>query len=116
MKIKRLLAILLAVLLLPAGLLRVSDKTSADAEPDIWVQIEQYETGRLNEQGIASVNATVSDFAAMSDGVAAIVENWSGYEPGSLSRNGAFLIWDGTDGMGYGWSPRFRKILRSASC
>ena len=116
MNMKRLVAFLLAAfLLLPMGLMRLPNGTSADAEEDIWVQIEQYENKRLSEQGIASADAAETDFAAMTDGVQRIVENWSGYVPGSLSRNGDFLIWDGVDGTGYGYAPRFRKILRSAS-
>ena len=113
MNMKRLLAFLLAAfLLLPMGLMRLPAGTSADAEEDIWVQIERYENRRLDEQGIASVNATETDFAAMADDVQRIVESWSGYVLGSLVRNGDFFTWDGKDGIGYGWSPRMRKIDR----
>ncbi|MBR4906350.1 MAG: hypothetical protein IKZ44_05805, partial [Clostridia bacterium] len=116
MNMKRLLAFLLAAfLLLPMGLLRLPAGTSADAEEDIWVKIERYENRRLDEQGIASVNAVETDFAAMTDGVQKIVENWSGYVPGSAIRNGDFLFWDGVDGTGYGYSPRLRAKLRSES-
>ncbi len=115
MKLKRFLAILLAALLLPIGLIRLSDGVSADAEPDVWVQIERYENERLAEQGIEAARADARDFAAMTDGVVRIVENWSGYVPGSLVRNGDHLFWDGVDGTGHGYSPRLRAKLRSES-
>jgi hypothetical protein len=115
MKLKRLTAILLAaLLLLPLGWMTPRG-TSADAEADIWVQINAYEDEALKEQGVDAVDATAQNYAAMTDGVAAIVENWSGYAPGSLVRNGDHLFWDGRDGTGYGYSPRLRQKLRSDS-
>ncbi len=115
MKMKRLTAILLAaLLLLPLGWMTPRG-TSADAEADIWVQINAYEDEALKEQGVDAVDATAQNYAAMTDGVAAIVESWSGYVPGSLVRNGDHLFWDGKDGTGYGYSPRLRQKLRSGS-
>ena len=115
MKMKRLTAILLAaLLLLPLGLFRI-DGASADAEADIWVQINAYEDEALKAQGVDAADATPQNYAAMTDGVEAIVENWSGYVPGSLVRNGDHLFWDGKDGTGYGYSPRLRQKLRSSS-
>lgn len=114
MKMKRLFAILLTILLvLSAGIFRMSSDTSADTEPDIWVQIERYENECLTAQGIRSADATETNFAAMTDGVIAIVENWSGYVPDTIVRHGDFFYWDGFDGTGYGWSPRLRTKLRS---
>ena len=114
MKFRKLLAILLtALLVLPLGLFRLPESASADAEPDIWVQIERYETDRLAEQGINAADATETDFAAMTDGVQALVEAWSGFVPGSIVRHGDFFFWDCLDGTGCGYSPRLRQKLRS---
>ncbi|MBQ1631357.1 MAG: hypothetical protein II049_00885, partial [Clostridia bacterium] len=114
MKMKRLLALLLtALLLLPLGLMHLPEASKADAERDIWEQIERYENKRLSEQGIKAASVTESDFSAMTDGVIAIVENWSGFVPGSIERHGDFFFWDGADGTGYGYSPRLRAKLRS---
>jgi hypothetical protein len=110
---KKLLAVLLAALLLPLGLLLPADRASAEVEADLWMQIEQLENKRFAKKGLAPADANVEAFAALTGDVEAIVERWSGYVPGSLSRNGDTLIWDGTDGTGYGYFPRFRKILRS---
>ena len=111
---KRLLALLLAAfLLLPMGLLRLPEGTSADAEEDIWVQIERYEDKTLKNQGVTAASAEKEHYAVMTDGVAALVEAWSGYENGTLFKNGECVFWDGTDGMGYGWTPVIRQKIRA---
>ena len=113
MRIKRLLSILLAALLLPLGMLAGPQNANAEAEKDIWVQITEYEDACLSEQGVNTANAETKHYAAMADGVAALVENWSGYENGSLFKNGECVFWDGTDGMGYGWTPVIRQKVRA---
>ena len=113
---KRLIAILLsALLLLPLGLVMHTDGASADTVDDLWAQITEYEDSRLSAMGIMPSQATGSDFGSLSDGIAAIVKSWSGYVPGSLVKNGDHLFWDGTDGMGYGYSPRMREKMRSGA-
>ncbi len=113
---KKLLAILLtALLLLPLGLAIRTDRTDAEVTDDIWAQITAYENDCLSKKGVEPARATERDFAAMIDGVKDIVERWNGCVPGSLVQNGAHLIWDGTDGTGYGYSPRLRQKLRSDS-
>ena len=86
---------------------------TVDSDSDIWAQITSYENKQFEERGIKASKATERDFSGMVGGVIKIVEAWDGYVPGSLERNGDFLIWDGKDGMGYGYSPRIRKTLRS---
>ena len=113
MKLKRLLALLLSALLLLPGLTGAFGKTNAETETDIWVQIEEYEDQRLADQGMTFAEASESNYAAMTDGVIAIVENWDGYVPGSIERHGDFFFWDGVDGTCYGYSPRLRANLRS---
>ncbi|MBQ4422768.1 MAG: fibronectin type III domain-containing protein [Clostridia bacterium] len=111
---KRLTAILLAaLLLLPLGMLRSG--ASADTFDDLWAAIDAYEDARFSQQNISAATAEESDYAALTDGMIAIVQNWSGYVPGSLVRNGDFFIWDGTDGFGYGYSPRMRRIERGGN-
>ena len=112
MNLKRLLALLLSALLLPIGIFAIPGETQADTADDLWAAITAYEDKQFSDQHISAANAEEKDYAALTDGVIALVENWSGYVPGSLVRNGDFFIWDGTDGIGYGYSPRMRRIER----
>lgn len=114
MKLKRLLALLLtALLLLPLGFARLSGTSNADADPDVWEQIEQYEDAYLAERGVSVSTASANDYMSMTDGIVAIVENWSGYEAGSLFLNGQSVFWHDTDGMGNGWVPNARQKQRA---
>ncbi len=114
MKLKRLAALLLsAVLLLPLGIVRLSDGTNADAEPDLWEQIERYEDACLSERGVSVSTASATDYMTMTDGVVALVEGWSGYEAGSLYLNGQSVFWHDTDGIGNGWVPNARQKQRA---
>ncbi len=113
MKLKRLFALLLAALLLPLGVLRASEPTNAETEPDIWVQIERYENKRLEAQGVTTATATALHYGAMADGIVAIVEAHSSYAPGTLFRSGESVFWDDVNGMGCGWVPNARQKLRA---
>lgn len=113
MNLKRLLALLLsAMMLLSIGLVAVHGETQADTADDLWAAITAYEDARFSEQHISAATADERDYAALTDDVIALVENWNGYVPGSLVRNGDFFCWDGRDGIGYGYSPRMRRIER----
>ena len=113
MRIKRLLSVLLAALLLPLGMLAGANGASADAEKDIWVQITEYEDACLSEQGVSAETATASQYGVMADGIAAIVEAHGSYAQGTLFRSGESVFWDDVNGMGCGWVPNARQKLRA---
>ncbi len=112
---KRWIAILLATLLLPIGMLIPAHGGVAEDVPDVWTLIERYEDSELSLNKRRTAEATAADYAAMTDGVADVVKDWAGYVEGSMERHGDFLFWDGTDGLGYGYSPRLREKLRSGN-
>ena len=113
MKLNRLLAILLAALLLPLGFLRTSEPAGAETEPDIWVQIERYENKSLEAQGVTTATAAASNYGVMADGIAALVEAHGSYAAGTLFRNGESVFWDDVNGMGCGWVPNARQKIRA---
>ena len=114
MKMKRLAAILLsALLLLPFGLSGVVGGTSADAEEDLWAQIERYENECLAERGVGVSTASAGDYMSMTDGIVALVEAHESYAPGTLFLNGQCVFWHDTDGMGNGWVPNARQKQRA---
>ena len=110
MRIKRILAILLAaLLLLPLGF---AVRGTAETTEDVWSMIDAYEDAALS--GKKSPKTTAADYAKLVDDIEKTVLSWDGYAEGSLVRNGSALYWDGTDGMGYGYLPALRAKLHNA--
>ena len=116
MRMKRFTAILLALLLLaPLCFGILAGKAQAETIDDIWALITAYEDRQFLKGQVTCGTASVNDYASLCDGIIDVVESWNGYAKGSLIQNGEHLFWDGTDGVGYGYSPRLRQKVRGAN-
>ena len=112
MSFRKIISLILSVLTI-SGVLTLFSYGN-NAPEDIWQVITDYENSRLEKKyGKGLKKATSQEFASLSDGIAEIVESWSGYLPGSIERHGDFIFWDGTDGIGYGYSPFLRERMRT---
>lgn len=117
MKLKRWITLLLAAaLLLPLCLSVLPNGTRAETIDDIFAAISAYEDEHFAASGMKNAKqAKESDYAALADGLCALVEQWNGYVEGSLVRNGSSFFWDGVDGTGYGYFPYLRQKLKGES-
>lgn len=74
-----------------------SEKTTFNDINDkgIWEQIRHYEDKRFSDIGISNVTkAEALDYVGAVEGVVAIVEAWSNYQPNTLVNRGDSLYWN----------------------
>ena len=117
MNLKKLLALLVAALML-FGLVPTTFAAEAESRTeDLWAEIVATEDAalafRTRAYGFNGAAPTTQDFAAIVDGLVELVESSSSYRAGTLERHGDFFFWESTDGTANGYSPRLRANLRS---
>lgn len=122
---KRLIAILLVLALLPVPVTLAAQTETVvedDVIPtrayeavneDVWADIVALESSEIHAK--RGKNATQEDYAALADEVEEIVTASSTYVEGTLNRNGDFISWETTEGVTCGYSPDLRKRVNNAA-
>ena len=115
MTFKRLLALLLALLLVVTLLPADSAGAAGIDTDDIWAQITALEDDALARRARADGEPTAADFAALSEDVERLVVNSGDFTPGSIIRHGSFFYWTSASGEVCGYSPALRAKMRASS-
>ena len=128
-----LLALSLLLTLLPGGLTLPADAADTDRTAEgplaeriaLWDRVDAAVDARLSAGAQTRSRAkgrasgapdtagtgvpTEADFAAAAPDVAAAVEQWEDYLPGSMElREGGVVLWRDRDGVAYGYNPALR--------
>ena len=115
MNMKRLTALLLALLLVLSILPTSFAARPEPEQQDIWDQIARIEDQAARRTRAADTEARAAAYAGAVDRIAEAVTASSDYVSGSLIRNGDHLFWDRKDGTGCGYSPRLRARIRESA-
>ena len=111
---KKLIALILALILIFSVSPLAFAASGSAAERDIWDTILEIEENAANNARANSTSTRELAYADAVDQIAEAVTSYSKYVPGSLIRNGDHLFWDETDGTGCGYSPRLRARIRES--
>ena len=111
---KRLMALLLAAILLLSVLPLVSAETKTDEPADIWDTIRQIENEAAPTATKNKENALAEAYAGCVDRIVAAVEASDSYVPDSLFRKGDNVFWQTKDGVANGYSPSLRAKLHTS--